>query len=314
MTKIHFSNVDFSSQSGPNTFGYRLAKELMKRNHEIVNESTDHDIYLTFIESFKTPPKNVKSILRLDGIWIWQDSHKFNVHNKHIKHCYDTYDHVVFQSNFDKAMVEHHWGQRENTHVIHNGAQPEEIVVEGNQRDPAHLRFVCAASWHRQKRLLENVRLFQHVRKQLQEEDRNATLYILGKNAEGELTNLSMEERENVEILGQKPHEFCLALYSVCDYMIHLAWLDHCPNVVVESLIQGCPVICTDSGGTKEIVVNNGIIIPETTQYEFELVDYDSPYGLDYDEFILPKERPVVSADHLRICHVADKYEKVFNG
>ena len=32
--KIHFSNVNFSSSSGPNTFGLRLANELVNKGHQ----------------------------------------------------------------------------------------------------------------------------------------------------------------------------------------------------------------------------------------------------------------------------------------
>jgi glycosyltransferase involved in cell wall biosynthesis len=107
--------------------------------------------------------------------------------------------------------------------------------------------------------------------------------------------------------------EYCLALYKTSDYMIHLAWLDHCPNVIVEALSQGCPVICTDSGGTKEIVKDNGIVILETTPYNFELLDYDKPHTLRFDQFSLPANRPMVDGRHLTIQRAADQYEETFN-
>ena len=43
-------------------------------------------------------------------------------------------------------------------------------------------------------------------------------------------------------------------------YFLHLAWLDHCPNVVVDAQAAGCNVICSSSGGTSEIVYNGKII------------------------------------------------------
>ena len=85
----------------------------------------------------------------------------------------------------------------------------------------------------------------------------------------------------DVIYVGHLPHDICLQVYHISDWMIHLAWLDHCPNVVVEAISQKCPVICTDSGGTKELVGNGGLVVPETTQYKYELTDYDNPYSLD---------------------------------
>ena len=90
--------------------------------------------------------------------------------------------------------------------------------------------------------------------------------------------------------------------------MLHMAWLDHCPNVVVEALSQDCPVICTDSGGTKEIVQKNGMIIPESTPYEYELLNYDKPYSLNFDDFVLPDKMAEVNNNHLDIEMVARRY------
>ena len=63
--------------------------------------------------------------------------------------------------------------------------------------------------------------------------------------------------------------------------MLHTAWLDHCPNTVVESLSQGTPVICSEHGGTKELIQEFGIILKESQEYNFELTDYDNPPRID---------------------------------
>ena len=94
--------------------------------------------------------------------------------------------------------------------------------------------------------------------------------------------------------------------------MIHLAWLDHCPNVVVEALSRGCPVICTDSGGTSELVGRNGIVIPETVRYNFELLDYDNPPPLGVG-IQIPEKIKVDNSD-LDIRKVAKQYEGVLAG
>ena len=100
----------------------------------------------------------------------------------------------------------------------------------------------------------------------------------------------------------------------MADAMIHLAWLDHCPNVVVEALSQKCPVICTDSGGTKEIVGQSGLIIPEAYPYNYELTDYDDPYEIDLG--ILENfDLSTVEVNSKNVClqKVADEYEKILS-
>jgi len=107
--------------------------------------------------------------------------------------------------------------------------------------------------------------------------------------------------------VGSISHEDCLQLYSAADWMIHLAWLDHCPNVVVEAMSQNCGVICSDSGGTKEIVRNNGIVITEQHPYNFELADYDSPPPIKISGVNLP-ESIKINKNHICIDSVADRY------
>ena len=104
------------------------------------------------------------------------------------------------------------------------------------------------------------------------------------------------------------------SLYKSSKYLLHLAWLDHCPNTVVEAISQGCPVICTDSGGTADLVGTNGIVIPESRAYNFELTDYDNPYELDLDYLrsVDWTREIVVDNSYLDIGDVAKKYERVF--
>ena len=113
---------------------------------------------------------------------------------------------------------------------------------------------------------------------------------------------------------GSIPHNLCLEIFAASDWMIHLAWLDHCPNTVVEALSQKCPVICTNSGGTAEIVKNSGVVIIESTPYNFELADYDNPYDLDLSGFDFQSLDKKIEAEnsHLDINLVAKKYEEVF--
>jgi glycosyltransferase involved in cell wall biosynthesis len=162
--------------------------------------------------------------------------------------------------------------------------------------------FVCSSSWHRQKRLKENIDLFL----KLKENYPSSCLAVMGENSGYPTTH------KDIFYMGAVSHEICLEVFSASDWMIHLAWLDHCPNVVVESLSQNCPVICTDSGGTQEIVRGNGIVIPETTPYKFELTDYDRPYKLQMTSLELPKIE--IDNSYLDIKKVAQKYIRIMEG
>lgn len=294
---IHFSNVNFSSNSGPNTFAHRLANCLTEMGHNIVNQDDDYQIFLAFIEASSAPKKNAKVIQRLDGIWFKPD--EFHTHNKNIKALYDYADSVIWQSEFDKNMTEHHWGKKFGK-VIHNGAPIERKNASNDTirqiRSSYKKVFVCSANWHRQKRLKENVELFLKMKEVFPD----SCLVIMGSNPD------FYARHKDILYTGAISHDLCLQIFSIADWMIHLAWLDHCPNVVVESLSQGCPVICTDSGGTKELVRDNGLVIPENTPYHYELADYDNPYGLELELPSLPDV--VVDNSYIDIKKVAKKY------
>ena len=83
--KICLSNVDLNSNSGPNTFGGRLAKQLIKDGHQIISEESAYnsDAFLIFIEPRSNPPENVRMVQRLDGLWFKPE--QFESHNKLIK-------------------------------------------------------------------------------------------------------------------------------------------------------------------------------------------------------------------------------------
>ena len=131
-------------------------------------------------------------------------------------------------------------------------------------------------------------------------------LLVLGKNPD------YIEKENNIFYLGHMPHDICLQIYSIADWFLHLAWLDHCPNVVIEAMSQGCPIICTDMGGTKEIVKNNGIVIPEDNPYDFELTDYDKPYALNINPSGFTLDKKDVLFD-LNIEKITNQYVEVFN-
>ena len=301
--RIHFDNVNFSSRSGPNTFASRLATVLTERGHEIVNYNEDHDVVLVFIEPTRRWDDTKRIVQRLDGIWFKPS--QFETHNRLIRWAYDNCDDVVWQSNFDRDMIKHHWGDRSGV-VIRNGIDAEKVKLTNRRlkdiRTNASKVFVCSANWHRQKRLKENIEAYDILRKG----DKNACLVVMGSNPD------HVVRRPDIFYTNNLRHALCLEVFAMSDCMIHLAWLDHCPNVVVEALSQDCPVICSESGGTKELIGTGGFIVPELTKYSYELADYDDPYPLDLSCL---KEVNIqdlnVCKDHIDLQKTADQYEKI---
>lgn len=307
--KIHFDGVNFSSSSGPNTFANRLAKQFYESGHEISLSNENCDISLVFIERSGNPLAK-KVVQRLDGIWFKPE--EFHVKNSGIKRLYESADAVIFQSRFDKQMIEKSFQRLAKKYaVIHNGINLNPVkqisipkLIE--MRAAYDKIFVCSANWHPQKRLRSNVEAFNHIRKT---QFSNSCLIVLGNNPD------YIESGPHVFYAGSVAEEVYMQIYAVADWFLHLAWLDHCPNVVIEALSQGTPVICSDSGGTKELIGNYGIVLKERDTYCYELADYDNPPQIDITQLGHIPERKDLHYDsitNIDITSTAKNYLTLF--
>lgn len=301
--KLYFDNCDLSgSRTGPNSFARRLAVELSNRGH-VVSDPSDYDVALCFIEKTSFLDTTKPFVHRLDGIWF--KPNEINIKNRTIQSTYDLATSVIYQSDFDRKMAEKWFGTKESGHVIRNGIELQDVEISIDilkLRESYKKIFVCSSNWHRQKRLKENIDLYLHLKAGTKE---SCCLVVLGNNPDHVTAGKDIYYT-NASI----PHEICLQFYSAADWMIHLAWSDHSPNVVVEALSQGCPVICSETGGTKELVGTNGLVLKEDYDYQFEAYDYDNPPAIDVTQVI---DLPTISVDKqsVSIKDVALEYEKV---
>jgi glycosyltransferase involved in cell wall biosynthesis len=274
--KLHFDNVNLNSTSGPNTFATRLVKGLLCAGIEVVDAGPDADVSIVFIEPSGRPLAK-KVVQRLDGIWFKPE--EFELKNKRIKALYQSANAVVWQSAFDRMMTTHWWGSPKHGVVIHNGIerpQPTKLGALEEIRRTHDLVFVASSNWHPQKRLRANIELFNHLASP------RSCLIVMGSNPDCWVSS------PKVMYTGPLAHEECSSVFSIADWMLHLAWLDHCPNVVVEALAHKVPVICSSSGGTRELVQDFGLIVAETAEYNFELANYDEPPSIDTTKVVLP--------------------------
>lgn len=313
--KILFDNVDFHSRSGPNTFAIRLAKAMFVKGHTIA-DNNDYDIAISFIEpSYRVLTSQKPYIQRLDGIWFAPN--EFETKNITIKASYNTASGIIFQSQFDKQFITKHWGIPKQYSVINNGIDLQEIdeIKRKNTNVLLQLKqqyekiFVCSANWHPQKRLKSNYDLFLHCRDVLKI---NACLIVLGSNP----TQCQYKHLiPHVFYTGNIPHEDCIKIYANSNCMFHMAFLDHSPNVIVECLAAGTPVICPSEGGTKELLNGFGLIIAEQEQFNNEPIYYDNPPDIDVTQVkCLPqfnKEQSEFTRSKLDINVIATAYEQM---
>jgi glycosyltransferase involved in cell wall biosynthesis len=226
-----------------------------------ITDQNEADIEFCLIQ--QQAQKIKPMVLRLDGIYF-NSEQDFKNQNAPIRFSYDNADAVVFQSNFNKKLTESWFGAHKNSHVIHNSADPKVIhhplILDTFNKlnwpwDKEKEVWCSAASWRPHKRLLDNILYF------LDHAPQDALFAIAGSLSMDEVKSyLNMSSR--IHYLGELQYEQLICLYHRSSTLVHLAYLDHCPNVVIDAQEAGCKIICSSSGGTKEIV-NNGIIILE---------------------------------------------------
>lgn len=278
--RVHFDNVNLTGsarRTGPNTFALRLIVGLLNRGIEVVDRGPDADVSIVFIQP--TGQKLARKVIqRLDGIWFKPDN--FQENNAAILNCYNAADAVVLQSRFDLSMVTRWFGAHRST-VIHNGINFNKETLNVSHETLSSISalkrsysriFVCSANWHPQKRLVKNLELYYSVKNGLKDE--SCCMLVMGNRPD------VIHTTRDVFYAGSLDHDDCLYVYANADWMYHLAWADHCPNVVVEAIACGLPVVCSDVGGTSELVGSFGLVVHDQ-DYSFELFDYDNPPNID---------------------------------
>jgi glycosyltransferase involved in cell wall biosynthesis len=270
--RIFLDNVNTSSSSGPNSFGKKLKQKFEEKGHAVESYPSQQDVQLSFIVTSK---KCAPTALRLDGIYFntrqdWQQM------NTPLKSSFDSSDVVIYQSNFNKILTEKFFGSSKKSVVINNGTclntikeiQPLRIPILNNFSEV----WCCASSWRPHKRLKDNISYF------LQMAPKDACLIVAGENPDHSI------KHPNVFYAGQLSWEQCISLYKRAKVFIHLAFLDHCPNVVVDARAAGCNIIVSSSGGTKEVAGTNAIIVDDI-EWDMMPLDLYEPPPLNFDNF-----------------------------
>jgi glycosyltransferase involved in cell wall biosynthesis len=91
-------------------------------------------------------------------------------------------------------------------------------------------------------------------------------LKIVGKgNQESELKRLasSLDLASNVEFMEYIPHEKIAEVYQKSDIFVLPSLNEGMSNAVLEAMACGLSIVTTDTGGTAELIKNNGTIVPK---------------------------------------------------
>jgi glycosyltransferase involved in cell wall biosynthesis len=303
--KVFTHNFNPQSNSGPNKFTRSLFAELTNKKGFSINSQDEADVEFCLIQ--QAVQKKKPMVLRLDGIYF-NSEQDYERQNAPIKFAYENADAVIFQSEFNKKLTEKWFGSHINSNVIHN-AYFGEIIKDQTFRRQLGDREIwsCASSWRPHKRLVDNVRYY------LENSPENSIFLIAGSGyTEEDIKNIQKLIKDNfykmesrgILTLGELDYNLLRQMYDASSTFVHLAYLDHCPNVVVDAEFYKCKIICSDSGGTKEII-SKGTIIKEK-EWDLNPTKLYLPPSLDFNN------RYIVDSIKKESNICLDKYEEIF--
>lgn len=248
--------------TGPTGFMHRLMSNTpqhLARFTPLVNRS---DLFLCLPRQSgqarrKMRLRGVPLVLRLDGIYPDQTGLLQKI-NQEIRETYLGANGVIFQSEFTRYVVTSVFGPPPSlATVIYNGSSGNRSSVpkpiEGRPR------LLILSRWDARKRNEEAVRCFVNY-------PRNSNYDLL---VAGIVPPSKRVRHPRIKYLGRLHPSQVMRTLNSCSGLLHLAWYDWCPNSVIEALTSGVPVICTNLGGTKEIVKRSGIIIDNDDVFDW---------------------------------------------
>jgi glycosyltransferase involved in cell wall biosynthesis len=201
----------------------------------------------------------------------WQDL------NRRMAEMLHAADYAVYQSRFCKQSADHFLGPREKTsEILYNAVdinhftpptsirnRPLTLLLGGTQMRPYRLSsaFETLAVLRRSQ---PGTKLLVSGRFTWSPNPRDTQKQVISWLREYGI-------QEAVEFLGPYSQTEAPAIYHRADILLHTQYNDSCPTVVLEAMASGLPVVYSKSGGTPELVgEEGGIGVPVPVSWDRE--------------------------------------------
>jgi glycosyltransferase involved in cell wall biosynthesis len=170
-------------------------------------------------------------------------------------------DHVVYQSEFCRAAADRFLGAPQGGwEILHNAVDTSEFTPAG-EPPPGPPVLLLAGDQFQPYRLgiaLRTVAALQDVR-----------LLVTGTLVEdGHALAEQLGVADRVLFTGRYAQRDAPSVYRRAHVLLHPKVNDPCPNVVLEALACGLPVVHSESGGTPELVGDAGVGVGSDTTWE----------------------------------------------
>jgi len=305
---IHINKNYFSrGKTGKGRFAQRLVKVWREIGVDVTTDSRIKADIALHIGRMNYKSKARKHVLRVGPANIDTNMNWKKI-NREKAASVKAADAIVYQSKYSRKIYHNLVCRPDKPEiVIFNGADPRDYNVQPYNN---HFQYIFLAStrvWLKQKRLKTIIRSFL-------EADIHGSRLIVCGNTQG--VERKYGDLNNLMFTGNISDMVLARMYKSCIAMIHLTFVDACPNSVVEAQVAGLPVIHTDQGGTKEIV-KCGCEIKDKP-FKYKPVDLNKPPKIDRKELISAMRKIIDSkvlcdnVEHLYIQNIARQYLNFF--
>jgi glycosyltransferase involved in cell wall biosynthesis len=191
--------------------------------------------------------------------------------------------------------------------VIHNGIDISEFTPNDRKKTDGYLQLICVS------RLIERkgIRYLLQAIGELKHEKIRLTIVGEG-NQLLELKNLTskLNIEDKVVFKGYLDHSKLAEAYQQSDIFVLPSLNEGMSNAVLEAMASGLPIITTDTGGTVELLDDNGLIVG--MQDSESIANAIMQLIKDPAKISEMGEKSRTMAETLSWRHVAQKYLNVY--
>jgi glycosyltransferase involved in cell wall biosynthesis len=188
--------------------------------------------------------------------WAGADTERLNAR---LRDVLNAATHVVYQGQFCKEAADEFLGPPPGSwEILMNAVDTGEFTPgTAPEGEPVLLIAGDQSQTYRLETALRTLALLPEAR-----------LLVAGSVVGGQHLVDELGLAGRVELLGRYAQRDAPALYRRAHALVHPKVRDPCPNVVLEALACGIPVVHSASGGVPELVGDAGIGVPSATTWE----------------------------------------------
>ena len=212
--------------------------------------------------------RRVPVVLNQNGVGYpgWAGDHT-EAFNRPLRRVLEAADHVLYQSEFCKRSADHYLGNPRGSWEILPNAVDVDFFTPSTEPPPEVGPVLLLGGDQTQAYRLE---LGLRTLAELLPAFPDARLVVTGRLvSEVDPLVAALGVRGHVELTGRYAQREAPGVFRRAHVLLHTKVNDPCPSLVIEAMACGLPVVYPASGGTVELVGDEGgIRVPHADSYE----------------------------------------------